>query len=405
MKSVWICVLAAILTLAACSKNEKDGGQHGGGGYVPYSTPDHVKTTIQQAFALASEPEFTQNIFYSFISYSVYRDVPDLDRKFESFMLDFIGTTSTCLNDDTYAHSKWGKDLTTAIHPAAPDCQIDRFKTRVSKLLSGAQIVIKETGDCGMSTDGHADASVSQDGTQICYSVENLQRVPPTVLLREILALTFHEMFHIAGYGEDDARWVQVKFGEYYDIRFLSASKEWFVTNSRDHIEMIVRITKQLPQLLEYWQKYKSPDVWLAFQALNMNLMVLPYRNDLTALQIAMKDAPKDALVAYIHSVSNLLDRHMFRTSYEYCRTGQYNCDVNTPEGFERVKKLTEDLAKDADVLEKNWKAIMGEGDWDCSAFEDFVQNKSNNAETMHLGPEGPFLYQPVLTCTNPPQK
>lgn len=401
----WLTILALALVFSACTKNsEKDGGQHGGGGYVTYSTPGEVKATIQQALALARESEFTRNVFYDFLSYSDPNDYRKQDLEFLELLLKFFGTTIECIQDDSLRSNGWTRDMPNN-ETKAEDCNLEFFKSRVPSLMVAAHETIKETGDCGMSTDGHADAFVSGDGKEICYSIERLQRIPPASLLREILALTFHEMFHMAGFDEDQARRVQVKFGAYYDFRFLTANRDWVIANTEDHIATITEIARNIERDVEDFEKDKFVQPWVGFYAVHHSLEQLIFRRDGLALEISMKPESKDSLSAYIFTIANMLDLMLSRKTWYQCSQQGEECDTWSPQNIKELKQMAAELARNAELLDKNWLALKVGSEWDCTPFEEFNTYYKLKGWNSNFGPEAPFFYLPTYTCSNPKKK
>jgi hypothetical protein len=68
----------------------------------------------------------------------------------------------------------------------------------------------------------HKDAAVSSLSlsADICLSIGNLTRVPPSALLREVMGLLLHEAVHMAGAEEPEASAWQKEFSEYFGKRF-----------------------------------------------------------------------------------------------------------------------------------------------------------------------------------------
>lgn len=195
---------------SSVSKNSKDsvsadGGQDSGGGSVAYSTYDQVNSTLDTAINLAGERDASKNIVVQFWrskgqnSESSSISVPKNIFPFNYSPVQIIE------NDPKMFESP-------ALHAL--------LLNRITRLRAG---------DCLNSKDqAHKDASVSQLSLkgEICFSIGNLMRIPPSALLREVLSLVIHEAAHLGGADEAVAVEWQNEFSSYFGARFGDISRD-----------------------------------------------------------------------------------------------------------------------------------------------------------------------------------
>lgn len=192
-----ISFAVSVLPIVACSKRsppQQDGTQHTGGGTVTQSSATEVNRALDRAIALAVEPDWSKNIFAQFVS----------DRAMSTGKAWYKSPHHIFPND----RSKSSPEV------AYQSPMLQAFKTNAIDRL--------QIGSCPGPGGSHADASVSElnPRARICFSIGNLTRLPPSTLLREILALLLHEASHMGGAEEADARTWQKEFAEYFGSRF-----------------------------------------------------------------------------------------------------------------------------------------------------------------------------------------
>lgn len=196
----------SIFAAVCCTKKDgpkNQGTQDTGGGSAQYSTPDQVRGALDRALKLATDIDQQKNVFAQFWI--------DWGRKSKN---DFIKKPIHLFPDmGEVSHSMnlRGAEFTT------------RFKSPFLEALIRNRFDRKEKGDCLTTSSGeHKDASVSalNINADICFSIGNLTRVPPSSLLREVLSLLLHEATHLAGAEEAEAKVWQTEFSTYFGSRF-----------------------------------------------------------------------------------------------------------------------------------------------------------------------------------------
>src|SRR5262249_12027 len=151
-------------------------------------------------------------------------------------------------------------------------------QNRVNRLASG---------DCPQSIPGkHADASVSAFNVSatVCFSIGNLTRISPPVLLREILSLMLHEASHMGGADETEAIAWQEAFSSYFGKRFGEVPSESVSTDTfkglsqmRSHLARAQRLASNDP---------KNTRISGLLGTIAEELESLPYYNDSLAITL-----------------------------------------------------------------------------------------------------------------------
>jgi len=93
-------------------------------------------------------------------------------------------------------------------------------------------LTIKPQEEACDSREGHRDSSVNQ-ANEICLSTSRLQRIPPSSLETEIIALLVHEISHVVVFNENDADMIQEHIVEnpnrynFTDNAFIKFTKDF----------------------------------------------------------------------------------------------------------------------------------------------------------------------------------
>ncbi|MGE4130414.1 MAG: hypothetical protein AB7F86_02185 [Bdellovibrionales bacterium] len=317
-----------------------DGTQHGGGGGASQSTPELVNQAIDKAISMALEPDWGKNIFVQFIQ------------------------------DGTYPAENSGDDdrievilSPKFIFPKKGDGQAQMegaYESPMLKAFGKNKITRLPIGDCPRPPDEEtADASVSglTLNADICFSVGNLTKLPPSILLREVLALVFHEAAHMGGAKEPDAKKYQRVFTQYFAARFGDITVDDFNYKAEIAIGFAnIRIKRAL-ELAK--QKPDSPAVFAAMGAILGAINSVPYMDD--ALQIEFKARPKhpELVENFWHRI-NLVSQQIsasFEPPWELqmYTLVQYTGRIARPD--EVVAKITEQ-ALGMQCLFDNYKAL-----------------------------------------------
>lgn len=423
-REVCLILTLTVALAAGCSKKPADdGGQDGGGGFVNYSTPDEVQHAIDKALELSREPEFTRNIYYYFASHYYLNQVNVYPRRFPKDKLDFFNKIlktlgsepEECLGPEasqrvTPPLRRSGNIVNTGVN--ATFCKgSEKFRTFLPGLMQADRlhITIKESGDCGWSLDDHADASVSKAGTEVCFSIERLRRVPPTSLLREVLALLYHEIFHVVGMGEDDARHAQIEFGRYFDSEFGTGMHDRIFNNTEDILNSTLNSRLNLEDSVGdtnklYNRPATDPIVGMAAADIYRALKSLPMWDNPLAIQIAF-DAPIGMAIAYTAAVSFSL-----RVAKDPLASPQgFFFAPDTVNSDDLTAKLTAFNGSLGNVI-LSWHSLTLERRskrWSCSGFKGLQSLGDPTAleQVQGLAPAGPFLFPIKADCFIAPQK
>ena len=180
-----LLLVATSLHCARESSKKEDGTQNTGGGVVFNSTKEQVNEALDLALKLATEPDMTKNVFVQF-----WKDWGQSDK-------NELIAKPTHLFSRAETAAKAGNEVT-------PN---ERFESPALMALSKDKI-LRSDKDCAPSeTSEHTDGSVSSltIDADVCFSVRNLMRLPPSSLLRQILSLVLHEAVHMGGGEEPEA--------------------------------------------------------------------------------------------------------------------------------------------------------------------------------------------------------
>jgi hypothetical protein len=166
------------------------------------------------------------------------------------------------------------------------------------------KIVRIPKGDCPHpKAETNADASVSDFNLSatICFSIGNLQRIPPSALLREILSLVVHEVSHLGGADEPEAKIWQSEFLAYFGKRFEDLSPEKVLVDT-------LRVITEARLLIERAKLRASANVndqriFGIFSAITTRLGDLPDFRDSLALELKLNPAHPELIDAYKASV------------------------------------------------------------------------------------------------------
>ncbi|MGZ3723159.1 MAG: hypothetical protein ACXVA9_09525 [Bdellovibrionales bacterium] len=282
-----------IFVTASCSHktdSNKEGGQDGGGGHVARSTPEQVHKVLDQALRLASATDTWSSVFSQWAFDLITQIIinPELKKTID------------------FEHVFPVSAIVEPPHRGILRTRIENYESPYIHALSTNRIIIKETGDCGSAKDNHADASVSalQVDADICFSIDNLTRIPTELLLREILALVIHEVSHLGGAEEAEAQQWQNLYRQYYKGRFgdidphhAKLKSEEAFQNSLDRVQLALRIQKKTPN---------DPRVYsLVGQALEA-LSGLPATDDPILLEITFSPERPWLTNGYLYSVVSI---------------------------------------------------------------------------------------------------
>lgn len=276
-------IVLFIAALIGCSTHTNDsgqtmGGESTGGGDASVSTPDQVNTAIDKALALSSELNPQKNIVVQFWK-----------SKGQTSKSNFISAP-------------------THVFPqfVSPD-ESSRFNAPFYQALKQNKIVRLQKGDCPHPADETtAAASVSEHtfNATICFSIGNLTRIPQSSLLQEITGLVLHEVTHMGGAGEPEAKEWQNEFIRYFIERFGNV----LVDDTAQTTLMISKAYRLLNRAQSFAQKDASdrhilPDMMAAIDT----IAALPDSGDELALAIKINPPHPELIGAYVAAVAKVV--------------------------------------------------------------------------------------------------
>ena len=149
----------------------------------------------------------------------------------------------------------------------------------------------------------------------LCFSIGNLTRVPPSTLQRELLSLVLHEATHLGGAGESEAVYWQQEFNTYFGERFGE-----LVSNTET--EKTFKLLGEARTLLTLAQTLadkdpKNPRIFEAVGKIKQNLFLLPDHGDSLALELKLNPTYPDMIPIYSKSVMALIGQISFRFETE----------------------------------------------------------------------------------------
>lgn len=281
-------ILASLLigVSLGCSKEQtrQQGTENTGGGSAAHSTAAEVNKALDLAVKLANDPNHQMNIFVQFFM--------DAGRKSSS---DFIK------RPDHLFPSLGNIEPTAELGDLADGTQ---FRSPFLEALSKNKLERRITGDCLTTLQGeHKDASVSQLSlnADICVSIGNLTRIPPSSLLREILSLMLHEAVHMAGAGESEAKIWQKEFSEYFGLRFGDAISDTVTGETLKSFGAAKILLKRANELAV--ANSKDPKIYGVMGRAAQIMIGLPDFLDPLALSLKMKTSKPELYGNYANSV------------------------------------------------------------------------------------------------------
>jgi hypothetical protein len=203
LRKSWIAFAATTALIAfGCTRhsgeeNVRMGGQDPGGGSAFSSSVDEVNAALDHAIKIASEEDLRDNLVMQFWN----------DK----------GRTSSFA------------EIKHPLHLFPKMVDVINFSSPQLIAMSKNKLIRLPKGDCPHpASEQDADASVtshSLDAT-ICFSIGNLRRIAPPLLLREILSLVIHEATHMGGADEAEAQLWQREFYAYFGDRLGDLSSD-----------------------------------------------------------------------------------------------------------------------------------------------------------------------------------
>jgi hypothetical protein len=256
------------------------GGQGTGGGVTTVSTPDQVNAAIDKALELATGPDLKKNIFVQFWK----------------------------ARGPTSKSNYIGRPIHVFPNFASTDENV-RFESPFYEALKKNKIVRLSQGDCPHPSDeATADASVSEHSynATICFSIGNLTHVSPFSLLRETLSLVLHEVTHLGGADEPEARVWQDEFADYFGGRFGNVLSDTITTPTITGIAKAYGLLGRAQAFArrDANDRHILPDITAAAEEIGH----LPNANDELALMLKINPPHPELIQAYVASVQDYID-------------------------------------------------------------------------------------------------
>lgn len=244
------------------------GTEHGGGGTSTKSTPEQVNEAIDMAIQMTLEPEWIKNIFAQFVN----------DKHFSKNQAE----------RDFFKYPKY-------IYPIDPSGNSSEkvFDSPQFKAFGTNTIERIPQGDCPHRPDEEtADASVSSfDLTaKICFSVGNLAKLAPSILLKEVLGLIIHEAAHMGEADEKEARKYQKYFTDYFAARFGDVTVDDFTRTTQGILNVTNRKILRAKNTASS-QLVNSRHSFAQMGSIIADMNSIPYMDD--PLAIELKARPK----------------------------------------------------------------------------------------------------------------
>lgn len=337
MKIRILIALSAVFFVGGCDKphvTESKGVQITGGGFVQLSTPDQVQVALDQAIDLVNASEGRKNIMVQF-----WEDWGKPNKK-------------------SAIHNP--KHLFPNLALAQKGGHAAAFKSPGLEALKHNRTVRKESGDC-ISGRIHNDASVSElsPNAEICFSIGNLTRIPPSGLLREVLGLVIHEAVHMGGAEESEATEWQTQFTDYFGARFGDTNID---TVSAQTLGLLgkARILISDSNTRAGIDK-ADPQININIGKLQVNLANLPHLFDPLALELETKPTSPQLMNNYSNSVlaliQNIQDRFGKKPRKLDHKTWTPIAAVTTSA---MLIPILSDYSKRLDQIEENYLALLG---------------------------------------------
>lgn len=320
LKPFRLCLLLLLLIsslhCARESSKKEDGTQNTGGGIVFNSTKEQVNEALDLALKLATEPDMKKNVFVQF-----WKDWGQSDQ-------------NVLIAKPTHLF----KYAETSVRVGSEVSPNEKFESPVLMALSKDKI-LRADGDCEPSpTNQHTDGSVSSFtiNADVCFSVRNLMRLPPSSLLRETLSLVLHEAIHMGGGQEPEALAWQELFSKYFGARFGDISTDIIAAETLKTMG-VARIF--LAQAIEL-ATANTQDARLFAQMgkFVQSLDSLPELRDPLAFELKLNPKKPDLIGEYSRSVQTLIDR--IRLQFEINRDNLRVKGIRIPLEFMPPEKV-----------------------------------------------------------------
>jgi hypothetical protein len=327
-------LIAVTILSIQCARqsSHESGGQDTGGGVTASSKPQDVNSAIDLAIQLATESDQQRNIFVQFW-------------KSESAKLKSVTPSRIFSNFESATGQK------------------SKFESAVLQAFKQNKVTRLAAGDCPQSIAGkHADASVSalNLSATICFSIGNLTRLTPSVLLKEVLSLLLHEAAHMGGAEENEAVAWQEAFSAYFAKRFGDVPSDSITTDTfKSFSEIRVRLARA--QRLAADDPKNSRIIGLLGNIVE-KLSSLPYYNDPLAITLKARPAHPELITTYSEAVSALAIKLQAKVQFygdNSFSTMSIKPETDEPIAQSDIIPLLDEVSRDLDKITENFLAIF----------------------------------------------
>lgn len=290
----------AFLLLAAligCSNRRAgsgalEGTQSTGGGDASVSTPDQVNAAIDKALALATESNPQKNIYVQF------------------WKANGRNSNSGYISHPAHVFPQFqsadeSSKFSAPFYQALKQIKIDRLKK----------------GDCPHPPEETtASASVSEHSFNaiLCFSIGNLTRIPPSSLLQEVSGLLLHEITHMSGAEEPEARAWQNEFVHYFGDRFGNVLTNADYSKTSLMIDKAYRLVGRAQSFAE--KNALDHHVMSDMAAAIETIASLPDASDELALELKINPPHPELTEIYVRAVQTFVDS--MRSKIEWHQPG-----------------------------------------------------------------------------------
>lgn len=329
-----------------CSKTDspaEDGGQHTGGGSAPYSSPAQVLTALNLVLSLAAESDASKNVIVQF-----WKSWGRASK------YDYIKSPTRLFPNLAQSNGEL---------PASSEKISRDFDSPALQALKHNKISRIDAGDCLKSNLlKHTDASVSAFtlNADLCFSIGNLTRVPPSTLLREVLSLVLHEATHLGGAPEEEAVGWQEEFSAYFGARLGDLETDTVSGGTFKSISIARALLAKALALATV--DPKDAKIFGTVGKLAQTIASLPYFVDPLALELKVKPRRADLINNYSNSVLALIQKItiQFEIKSDVIKVNKglhLHIDFMPPE---RVVPTLVEIAQDLNQIEENFIAFVG---------------------------------------------
>lgn len=328
------------------TSNSNQGTQDSGGGVVFNSSTEQVNEALDLALKLATEPDMTKNVFVQF-----WKDWGQKSKNEQ-------------INRPVHLFSR----AETAAKSGGEVSPNEHFESPFLMALKTNKIV-RVNSDCRPSSGAnHTDASVSSFSAdaEICFSVRNLMRIPPSGLLREILSLVLHEATHMGGAQEPEAVAWQELFSSYFGARFGDLSADTLAAKTLKTLGVARIILAQARELAV--ANPRDPRLFAQMGKFVQTLDSLPELRDPLAFELKLKPKHPKSIATYSSSVLGLIEniRLSFEINTDSVRAGGLRIPLNFMPP-ERVLPTLNAASVRFEQINENFLIIAGRTDFSKS--------------------------------------